>query len=470
MTALATPAAPVSPELLERLTTTLLQRFPRKSFGYLLSDDEQRQACDFALFEDNVRNSPEWKGCFESYGQYFVEHDDAGFVATPEESWRVQQEIWAKAATQVGVFHSHLRHPANFSGIDYDMHIERFDDLWHMIISMRNPEFVQIRTYAVSRDEVSEMVHGAPVPDAAEDVALPLDLTPGRGSSASDTDTAVADARAHLRLAPDGRPLCKDNRAICRAIGRVLQTGDSSLIEEFLTWGFLTGAAWRYREFIEPRMRVLCGQRFEMGSDKKAMGRPHFCGETPRHTVRLAPFAISKVPVTRSLYHLFDASRPAGRDAHKPVVDVTWFDALVFSLWMGCRLPSEAEWEFACGAGSQDEWACGPACELPRHAWYSENSQGRVRDVGLLAPNALDLHDLHGQVWEWCFDCYDEHFYTSAAAINPVCLASPFGRRCCRGGSVHALAEMCRTRYRWSEPADFAASDLGFRLARGMLR
>jgi formylglycine-generating enzyme required for sulfatase activity/proteasome lid subunit RPN8/RPN11 len=459
---LAPPFAPVTPELLERLTTTLLQRFPRKSFGYLLSTPDQPLACDFALFEDNVRNSPEWRERFESYGQYFVEHEDAGFVATPEESWRVQQEIWAKAATQVGVFHSHLRHPANFSGIDYDMHTQRFDDLWHMIISMRNPEFVQIRTYAVSRNGVREMLHGWPAPDAAEEARFPLDLKPGKGAGgAAAKDAAASAARAHLKLAPDGSPECKDNKAICACIGQLLQTGGIGLIDEFLTWGFLKGSAKRYHDLIEPGMHVLAGQRFDMGSN----GHAHFCGEAPCHEVNISSFAISEVPVTQGLYHVFDSSRPV-HALNKPVVDVTWFDALVFSMWMGCRLPSEAEWEFACGAGKQDEWACGPSSDLPRHAWYSENAQGMTREVRSLAPNAFGLYDLHGNVWEWCFDCYDEHYYSRAPSADPVCLASPFARRCCRGGSVHALAEMCRTRYRWSEPPDFAAGDLGIRLAR----
>src|SRR5579885_3040249 len=82
--------------LRERLLTTIKQRHPRKSFGYFISDKDTSTPTDFILFEDNIRNSDIWKTKFESYGQYFVEHDDAGFVATPEESWRVQNEIWRR--------------------------------------------------------------------------------------------------------------------------------------------------------------------------------------------------------------------------------------------------------------------------------------------------------------------------------------------------------------------------------------
>src|SRR5437588_13052311 len=81
--------------LQERFIATVKKRLPRKSFGYFLSARDAMTPSDFVLFEDNIRNSDDWKNKFESYGQYFVAHEDAGFVATPEETWRVQREIWA---------------------------------------------------------------------------------------------------------------------------------------------------------------------------------------------------------------------------------------------------------------------------------------------------------------------------------------------------------------------------------------
>lgn len=460
-----TSILPVAPDLVERLASTVLERLPRKSFGYLLAAADSAVARDFVMFEENVRNSDDWKGRFESYGQYFIEHDDAGFVATPEESWRVQQEIWSRDETQVGVFHSHLRHPANFSGIDYDMHVERFEDLWHMIVSMRNPAMPQVRIYAVSRDCVREMIACPSERDAAERVGLPIDLRRRAGSRARVQPEILSAARTCLALAKDGRPECKDNEAICSCIGELLRAGDDGLIDEFLTHGFLRGSRSRYQEFVAPGMHELAGGRFEMGS--AAASRAHFCGEQPRHEVRIAPFSLQATPVTQALYRLFDASRnvDAG-DAGKPVTGVSWFDAMAFALWMGCRLPSEAEWEFACAGGNAGEWCCGSSQDLTRWAWFSDNSHGLIHDVGALEPNAFGLHDLHGNVWEWCFDGYDDAYYGHSAAIDPVCLSSPFARRSCRGGSVHALAEMCRTRYRWSEPARFRAGDLGLRLAQ----
>jgi proteasome lid subunit RPN8/RPN11 len=140
----------------DRLLDTVRGRFPQKSFGYLVSDSSPSKPTDFLLFRDNIRNAGEWQSDFHAYGGYFVDHDDAGFVATPEESWRIQQEIWARGLCEVGVFHSHQRHPANFSKIDYDLHVARFDTLWHLILSLRNPDMPQLRAFDVSGDGVWE--------------------------------------------------------------------------------------------------------------------------------------------------------------------------------------------------------------------------------------------------------------------------------------------------------------------------
>jgi proteasome lid subunit RPN8/RPN11 len=144
-------------ELHDRLLGTVRRRWPEKSFGYLISTVGPEHPTDYLLFEGNVRNGHDWQPVFHAYGTYFVEHDDAGFVATPEESWRVQKEMWARGAFEVGVFHSHQRHPANFSFVDYQMHVSRFDRLWHMIISLRNPRLPQIRVFRPTREGVREL-------------------------------------------------------------------------------------------------------------------------------------------------------------------------------------------------------------------------------------------------------------------------------------------------------------------------
>src|ERR1051326_234300 len=185
----------------ERLLATIQQRLPKKSFGYLLSDANARHPTDLRVFEANIRNDGPWKEHFESYGQYFVEHEDAGFVATPEESWRVQQEIWARGMVEVGVFHSHLRHPANFSKVDCELHLERFEHLWHMIISIRNQAMPQIRIFSVSRSGVRELpIITSETADQGTSADVSLRL---RGSAQL---TSIAESRLLFQADEAGRP------------------------------------------------------------------------------------------------------------------------------------------------------------------------------------------------------------------------------------------------------------------------
>jgi proteasome lid subunit RPN8/RPN11 len=144
-------------ELHHRLLRTVLGRYPQKSFGYLTSNSLPDRPTDFVVFEENIRNADDWRGVFESRGRYFVDHPDAGFVATPEESWRVQKYLLEKNLIEVAVFHTHLRHPGNFSDIDYDLHVSRFGFLWHLIISLRNLLMPQMRAFAVSKEGVREL-------------------------------------------------------------------------------------------------------------------------------------------------------------------------------------------------------------------------------------------------------------------------------------------------------------------------
>lgn len=449
----------LSPALRERLIATIRGRYPQKSFGYLISDVDARTPTDFLLFQANIRNSASWKPTFESYGQYFVEHEDAGFVATPEESWQVQNEIWQRGMVEVGVFHSHLRHPANFSGIDFDLHTERFDHLWHMIISLRNPDLPQVRAFAVSHAGVRE-----------------LQIIPPTGGEATPESAHIEQL---LSLDQAGRPAHHDRQAIFAALHGLLQAGRSDALTELVTGGFLRDSAQRFEQYIAPQLCPLAGGRFQMGTDPLHSPRRHFCGEAPAHQVELSPFSIMRVPVTNELFGLFDKrwlDVPV-RDRQKPATGMTWFDATVFAQWMGCRLPTEAEWEYACGAGSEGEWCCQDERLLPRYAWYSENAQGDIHPVGAQAANAFGLYDVHGNVWEWCQDTYEQDYYASSPPVDPLNMASPSAEngalavhKVCRGGSLHALAEMCRTRYRFHEPADFLAQDLGCRLATGVAR
>jgi formylglycine-generating enzyme required for sulfatase activity len=286
---------------------------------------------------------------------------------------------------------------------------------------------------------------------------------------AAAVDAAIVHAREVLALHQGRLPPRGDAaRAVC-AIEQLRRTGHTEAIDELLTAGFLRGSEERYEQYVRPFMRHIHGGRFEMGSDPNR--RHHFCGEAPGHNVEVTPFLLSEQVVVNALFVLFDddaRARPSAQ-ARKPVVEVSWFDATLFAMWVGCRLPTEAEWELACGAGSAGEWCCEHEADLPTWAWYSENAQGEIHEAAARAPNAFGLFDMHGNVWEWCRDCYDQDYYARSPTVDPVNLEEQPPHpadRVTRGGSMHSLAEMCRTRYRFHEPPAFWATDLGFRLAR----
>jgi formylglycine-generating enzyme required for sulfatase activity len=189
----------------------------------------------------------------------------------------------------------------------------------------------------------------------------------------------------------------------------------------------------------------------------------------------IAPFLLGRYPVTATLHRAVTEADPnpaVSRDA--PVTDVSWFDAIdvcnrlsarsglnqayardaqsgeVTCDWAsnGYRLPTEAEWQHACKADTGG-YRYG---EIDDIAWYAGNSGGRVHDVGAKAPNSWGLHDMLGNVWEWCWDLYDEEAYGSYRIFRGGGWAEP--KRGC-GASVR----------RRSHPS-FAIDDLGFRLAR----
>ena len=284
---------------------------------------------------------------------------------------------------------------------------------------------------------------------------------------------ALARARAWLEVDATGQPQWADALAAVVAVDHLMRAEGAGAVEELLGAGLLRSGEERYHDVLSSRMRRLPGGRFLMGTP--AAQARHFCGESPRHPVELSPFLISDTVVTNELFQLFD---PRLRDVdtadrRKPVVGVTWFEAVLFAAWMGCRLPTEAEWEHACAAGSLGEWCCAGEADLGSYAWYSANSDGVVHDVAGREPNALGLFDCHGNVWEWCLDSYDQDYYSRSPGHDPVNVDSPdrqpgsrFPEKVCRGGSMSSLAEMCRTRYRLHEAADFSATDLGFRLVR----
>ncbi len=147
-------------------------------------------------------------------------------------------------------------------------------------------------------------------------------------------------------------------------------------------------------------------------------------------------------------------------DLH-PVVNVSWNDAVAFAEWLGkkegktYRLPTEAEWEYACG---------GDPADLDEHAWFDKNSGSVTHPVGKKLTNRFGLHDMLGNVYEWCWDSYDWGYYKQSPRDDPTGPdAAGHALRVLRGGSCHCMG--CRSADRRGCEPGFRFSDLGFRLA-----
>jgi formylglycine-generating enzyme required for sulfatase activity len=200
-----------------------------------------------------------------------------------------------------------------------------------------------------------------------------------------------------------------------------------------------------------------------------------FAPEGPEHAVDVTEFWLAEAPVTTQQYEAvtgIDPSRFRG-DGDLPVESVSWIDACEFCNRLGqangvvVRLPSEAEWEYACRAGSTTQFHFGDsAADLGAYAWFENNSSGCTAAVKRKRPNGWGLFDIVGNVWEWCLDYWHDD-YTGAPCDGSPWLASPTGarRHCVRGGAWDMDAFRCRSSYRSYDWEEIGTSRTGFRVA-----
>lgn len=194
--------------------------------------------------------------------------------------------------------------------------------------------------------------------------------------------------------------------------------------------------------------------------------------------VRIKPFLMAKYPVTQGIYFdIVGYNLSTFQGKRKPVETISWREAVMFCNELslqagfspyylvgdssvevranvdaaGYRLPTEAEWEYACKAGTTGI----RYGDLDQIAWYKDNSQGGTKPVGEKQPNPWGLYDMLGNVWEWCSDIYDETVYGSYRVF--------------RGGGWNDAARGCMaTNRRRSHPTSFRIDDLGFRVAKNI--
>ncbi|MCP4600492.1 MAG: SUMF1/EgtB/PvdO family nonheme iron enzyme [Proteobacteria bacterium] len=219
------------------------------------------------------------------------------------------------------------------------------------------------------------------------------------------------------------------------------------------------------------------GGEFMMGSPENEKGRDK--DEGPRHKVTVGEFDIGRYPVTNEEYGRYLKDNPEAKEpkhwgdskynqSSQPVVGVSWNDAKQYCEWAGLRLPSEAEWEYACRAWTTTRYCSGDKeSDLDRVGWYNENSDGRLHPVGEKEPNKFGLYDMHGNVWEWCEDDWHDD-YKGAPKDGSSWIDTPRGRvRVRRGGSFNVGSRYARCAYRERNSpvgGDFGGRSFGFRV------
>lgn len=185
--------------------------------------------------------------------------------------------------------------------------------------------------------------------------------------------------------------------------------------------------------------------------------------EKPPHQVTLTKgFWMGKTEVTQAQWKSVMGNNPSrAKGDDLPVEVVSWKDCQEFCEKTGLQLPTEAQWEYACRAGSTGPYA--ETGELDEMGWYEENSGGKTHPVGMKQPNAWGLYDMYGNVMEWCQDWYGD--YPNGAVTDPRGASSSWSR-IARGGSWDLPASYCASAHRGRYDPSNADYDRGFRLVR----
>lgn len=205
------------------------------------------------------------------------------------------------------------------------------------------------------------------------------------------------------------------------------------------------------------------GGEFTMGSEDGNRN------ELPTHPVRVDGFLMSRHEVTFAQYDAFCAATGRGKPRDEgwgrgqhPVINVTYHDAKAFCEWACVSLPSEAQWEYACRAGTKGSYSCGQHLST----LYAHFGRETTALVGQRKPNAYGLHDMHGNVEEWCEDGFAP--YSFAFSHNPRYTTSEENKRVVRGGAYHSMPYSCESSTRDGVAEHDAKSWRGFRVVKNL--
>ena len=228
---------------------------------------------------------------------------------------------------------------------------------------------------------------------------------------------------------------------------------------------------------------------FEMGSNNGQSD------EAPAHKVWISSFVMDKYEVPQKEFRKHQISDPSHfKDPNNPLNQMNWTDAAMYcndrsysegleecydeKTWdcnfqaNGYRLPTEAEWEYACRAGTQTEYSFGNnSRQLAAYAWYEGNSSKKAHEIGQKKPNPWGLYDMHGNISEWCNDWYAPDYYKNSPERDPK--GPKTGKeRVLRGGSWSSTTQSCRSAYRASDPSlddtCLSSDTIGFRCVRNV--
>jgi formylglycine-generating enzyme required for sulfatase activity len=248
------------------------------------------------------------------------------------------------------------------------------------------------------------------------------------------------------------------------------------------------------QKYSPRNLEYISGGTFTMGSPANDPER--YDNEGPQHKVTVSSFYMGKYQVTQSEYKAVIRTNPSHfRGDNLPVENVSWFDAVEYCnhlsqreglspaymvnggnvMWNrntnGYRLPTEAEWEYACRAGTTTPFSAGNNITTSQANYdgrnpYNNNKKGKYRKrtttVGSFEPNPWGLYDMHGNVLEWCLDGYGT--YSSNAQTNSGAVSGAY--RVIRGGSWYSYGQYLRSVYRDFSSPSHGSGSIGFRLVR----